>query len=499
MRSEAIRTNPASWLSLLLAALLLLVANGRHTIPIAAWLSLLFLLRFVRVQPKRIGLPVAWLVLTLTWAFQLRGMAPLPGVFYYILSAAYGLVLVVPLVIDRLLAPRLSGLLSTLVLPTAWAAMEWCMATTTPYGSWSSLAYTQHENLVLMQLTAVTGIYGLSFLIAWFAAVGNLVWQEGTEESPVRRTAGVFAAVMAVVLLGGGARLTLFPVDAPTVRVASLTVMDYDPYAGTDGSAVGGLPEELTDSDREALRSNAHMVLDDFLERARREVDAGARIIFWGEANGFCLKEHEPEILARGAEFAREHRVYLGLSPAVVNVGAERPFENKIILVDPEGKVSYEYWKGIPVPGPEAAIQAVDGGVIRNVDTPHGRVGSAICFDMDFPGYLQEAGRLEIDLMLVPSNDWREIDPWHTHMARFRAVEQGFNLVRHVSRGFSVATDYQGRILGSMDHYVTEDRNLVAHVPTRGVRTFYARVGDLFSWICLAGLSGLAFGAIRQR
>ena len=35
---------------LALAAGLLLLANGRNTIPIAAWLALLFLLRFVRSQ-----------------------------------------------------------------------------------------------------------------------------------------------------------------------------------------------------------------------------------------------------------------------------------------------------------------------------------------------------------------------------------------------------------------------------------------------------------------
>jgi apolipoprotein N-acyltransferase len=150
--------------------------------------------------------------------------------------------------------------------------------------------------------------------------------------------------------------------------------------------------------------------------------------------------------------------------------------------------VSFEYWKAIPVPGPDASLQAVDDGRIQVVDTPHGRLGAAICFDMDFPGHLKQAGRQDADIMLVPSNDWREIDPWHSHMARFRAVEQGFNMVRHVSNGFSLATDYHGRVLASMDHFVTDLRDMVAVVPTRGVRTVYSRIGDLFAWLCMAGL-----------
>ncbi len=101
--------------------------------------------------------------------------------------------------------------------------------------------------------------------------------------------------------------------------------------------------------------------------------------------------------------------------------------------------------------------------------------------------------------MLIPSNDWRAIDPWHTQMAVFRGIEQGSNLVRHVSNGLSIAKDYQGRVRGMMDHYQTSgDRELVAELPTVGAHTIYSRVGDLFSWLALAGLAGLAVAAVSK-
>ena len=487
--APAINTGPRrfSWLALAVATLFLLVANGRHTIPIAPWVSLLLLLYFVRSQPARIGLPIAWLVLFLTWAFQFRGMAPVPGIFYYLLSAVYGFALFLPFWVDRMVALRLRGLASTLVFPSAWVTTEWLVTSFTPYGSWNSFAYTQHENLVLLQLLAVTGLYGLSFLIAWFASVGDSVLR-GLPVAETRRQLTAFAAVMLLVLMGGGMRLIFFAPDAPTVRIASLTSADLDLFEGVEGGAAAALSGQVSPAGIDRIRSNANALLDDLLLRAGQEAQAGARIITWGETNSFSMKQDEPAMLERGARFAREWDVYLGMAPAVFDGANEKPLENKIVFIDPAGEVLFEYWKAIPVPGPDAGLQAVNDGRINIVESPYGRIGAAICFDMDFPGHLKQAGRGNADIMLVPSNDWRDIDPWHSHMARFRAIEQGFNLVRHVSNGYSIATDYQGRVLATMDHFTSRNRNMVAVVQTQGVRTIYSRVSDLFAWLCIAGL-----------
>jgi apolipoprotein N-acyltransferase len=484
-----VRSDRYSWIVLFLAAAFLLVANGRHPIPAAPWLAMPLLLYFVRSKPAKIGLPLAWVVLFLTAAFQFRGMAPVPGIFYYILWAVYGFAMLLPLWLDRAVAPRIRGFVSTLVFPCAWVSMEWLVASFTPYGSWNSLAYTQHENLVLIQLIAVTGLYGLSFLITWFASVGCWVSELGFTDRRAHRGAFVFAVIMLAVLFGGGTRLVFFAPDATTVRIASLSRPDLDLFDGVEGGAAAAVSGQLSEAGLDRIRSNADAILDDLLRRADREAQAGAKIIIWGETNSFSLKQDEPAMMARGAQFARESGVYLGMAPAVFGGGVEKPLENKIVLLDPEGEVLFEYWKAIPVPGPDASVQAVNDGRIEIVESPYGRLGAAICFDMDFPGHLKQAGRRNADIMLVPSNDWREIDPWHSHMARFRAIEQGFNMVRHVSNGLSLASDYQGRVLASMDHFATDQREMVAMVPTRGVRTLYSLIGDLFAWVCVAGLA----------
>ena len=472
---------------LALAAALLLLANGRNTIPAAAWLAPLFLLRFVRSQGKWRGLLIGWLVLSATWTFQFRGMVPLPTFAYLTLAVVYGLLQLLPLVLDRILTTRLVGFKGTLLLPCAWVVTEYLVSEFTPYGSWGSWAYTQHENLVLLQMISVTGLYGISFLIAWFAAVGNWAWECRFAWPDVRRGVLTFALAMTVVLVLGGARLASHLSDVPTVRVASVTRPDIDLFPSEE-FAQRAYAGTLSEDEIEELRGRANEINEHLLQHSEQEARAGAKIVFWGESNAFALKQDEPELIRRGAELARAYQIYLGIAVGTWNQDSPKPFENKIVLIDPQGEVVLNSLKAIPVPGGEAAISARDDGRIKSVATPYGRVGAAICFDMDFPGLIEEAGRQRVDLMLVPSNDWRAIDPWHSHMARLRAVEQGFNMVRHVSGGLSLATDHQGRVLASMDHYTTKDRALVAHVPTRGVQTLYTRVGDAFSWLCLAGL-----------
>jgi len=47
-----------------------------------------------------------------------------------------------------------------------------------------------------------------------------------------------------------------------------------------------------------------------------------------------------------------------------------------------------------------------------------------------------------------------------------------------------------------MDHFASEQRVMVAQVPTRGVRTIYSMIGDLFAWLCLAGFLLIAGASI---
>ena len=476
---------------------LLLFANGANNISLAAWLAPLFLLRFVRGRGLWAGLVTAYLLLMAAFMFQFRGMVPIPGIGYYIFLFSFGIPLVLPYAADRLLSPRLSGLSATFVFPTAFAATEY-LVSLGPYGSWGSAAYSQFGNLALLQLLSITGLWGITFLIAWFASTGNWLWEKGWDSKPARAGAIMYVAILLAVVMLGGARLAVFPATSPTVRVASISRRKVQPEP-SDMAWRHLLNNQATPAELEEVRAGANAVGSDLLTRAEREMQAGAKIVFWGEANAPVLKTDEAAFIARGRELAAKYQVYLGMALATWNVGMHPALENKLVLIKPDGQIAWEYFKARPVPGGEAAISITKDGKLQRLDTPYGRLSSVICFDADFPQLLAQAGALKADVVLDPSNDWPAIDPWHTQMASYRAIEQGFNLIRHTSQGLAAAYDYQGHRLAAMDHYQAMDQTLVAQVPTRGVRTIYSRAGDWFAWVCVAGLAALVVAGTRHK
>jgi apolipoprotein N-acyltransferase len=281
--------------------------------------------------------------------------------------------------------------------------------------------------------------------------------------------------------------LALFPPSSQTVRVASLSRMKVQPEP-SDVAWQHVLANHATASEVEDVRAGTAAISDNLLARSEREAQSGAKIVFWGEGNAPVLKENEAALIARGRELAAKYQIYLGMTLATWHRGRNPRMENKLVLIKPDGQPAWEYNKARPVPGGEAAIQIPGDGKLKEIDTPYGRLTSIICFDGDFPQLLAQAGALGADVMLDPSNDWRAIDPWHTQMASFRAIEQGVNLIRHTSQGLSAAFDYQGRRLAAMDHFQTTDYVMISEVPTKGVRTIYSRFGDWFAWVCIAGL-----------
>ena len=157
-------------------------------------------------------------------------------------------------------------------------------------------------------------------------------------------------------------------------------------------------------------------------------------------------------------------------------------------MVDPAGRIVVSYLKTHPVPGWEASIMRRGDGHLPVVATRDGRIAGAICYDADFPEFMRQAGHGAADLLIVPANEWKAIKRVHVQMAAFRAIENGVPLVRPASSGLSTAFDQWGRVVGVADYFAPGDRTMVAQVPLGRVRTLYARTGDLFAWLCVAGL-----------
>jgi hypothetical protein len=110
-----------SYLWLGLALVLLTFGTARWSVPLAAWLYPVFLLRFVRTQPSRRGLVLVVLapipVLGIAW----HGFWGLyfPDALVALVVVLFVLLHALPYLADRVLVPRLGSLLGTLVFPLA--------------------------------------------------------------------------------------------------------------------------------------------------------------------------------------------------------------------------------------------------------------------------------------------------------------------------------------------------------------------------------------------
>lgn len=225
---------------------------------------------------------------------------------------------------------------------------------------------------------------------------------------------------------------------------------------------------------------------------------SGAKLIVWAGLNLLLFKEDEPLFLERAQRLAREHSLYLLMGMASVRIGALRPLENKAVLVTPSGDIAFSHQKSRTAPGWETRLSNPDDGRLPVVSTTYGRIGAAICFEMDFPQLIRQISEAEADVLLAPSNDWKAIKQVHAAMAVFRGVENGVTIVRATSTGISVAADPFGRLVAVTDSFSPGARVMVAQVPAARVRT-YGRVGDLFAWLCVGGLAAaIAFAVVAR-
>ena len=503
-----------SWLWLAIGAILLPLTAWQTVLPLAAWLAPILLMRFVRTQRAAVGLPVVAIVSSAAVIIAFRNeLVPAPAPIAQLIAVGYGIAFSLAYVVDRLLAPRLHGVARTLVFPLAATAVSWLVSIAPgTYATWGSPAYSQVDNLALVQLVSVTGLWGLTFLISWLAPVANEAWEHRFAWRSVRSSAVPFASVLLAVLLFGSVRLAFSSSESPTVRVAGL-VADTAQAAMLEHNMltiVKDIPGQVpvwvklaggSDRLRAMARAQFTPILDDLFERTRREARAGAKIVVWSEEAAQILQEDEPLVIERAVALARDEGIYLQMGWLVSLHTEQFPYiQNRALLVDPSGALVWDYAKSHPVPGGETFLFGPGEGIVPNVTTPYGVLATVICFDMNYPTTVRQTGQAATDVLLAPSRDWAAIKVTHAQMHAFRAIENGVSVVRPTENGVGLAVDPMGRILAAQDSFATDKPALVAAVPTRGVATVYARVGDSFAYMSIAALVLLIGGAfVRGR
>ena len=469
---------PWTWLVLGLVATA--AGHMRWGIDPLAWAAPLAWLRYLSLSTTRVQRLGFGLVFALAWIVTLAGIAtaPVPIGLAFGFGGAIAALLVWPYLVWSWQVRRLgqrSGW-TTLLFPAAMVVAETLAHRATPFGVWGHAANTALGDLPLMQLAALTGASGIGFVLHWLAAA--LEARSSHEGHQGRHRRGLWLALASLVAahVYGELRLDLEANRATeTVRVAAV---------GTDSDLSGPPvpPIEVRRAWDEAL-----------FERTRVAAEAGAELVVWTEAAAVVERDEEQAWLERVGELASTLEVAI-VAGYIVPLGSDADFhyDNAYALFGPESGLEHRYLKHRPVPG-EPATRGT-GPAPRWSSETLGELSGAICYDYDFPSSAVE--RAGVDLVALPSSDWRGIDPIHTHMARLRAIEGGHALLRSTRFGLSAGIDALGVVHAQSSAFDDGQQVMVVNLPRHGRRTLYASLGE---WFALLSALFVGWALVRPR
>ena len=392
--------------------------------------------------------------------------ATLPLIPYYLSLLGPGLVanvivlrillLAVALGLTRFAAARLPLGFAMLAFPGAVAALEQIMLATSVNGAAGSIAYSQSDMPGLIQVAALGGVPAVAFLVLLPGSLAGLLL---TRAWPAAQRVG---AVAALVLLG----LAVALFSAVHMRRSSGAV----PAVMLATDRLPGIPTDWT------------KVWAAYAPAIRAQAPHGGLVV---------LPEKIALLDIPGTQAAaRDVAAAAQASGATLVVGVEVKdgvYRNRALVAAPDGRVAwYDKQRMVPhledrdVPGKTPFFATIAG-------VPF---GVAICKDMHIPSIGREyAGR--VGLMAVPAWDFGR-DGWMgARMTAMRAVESGYAIARAARDGLVGGYDSAGRVLGEQR---STDGMAVARMtmPAEVQPTLYARIGDVFGWLCVAGMALLA-------
>ena len=381
-------------------------------------------------------------------------------------------------------------------VPALWAVVEWWRQSGTLALGWGDLAYTQHLALPVLQMTKLTGIWGLAFLLI-------LVNVALAEALRVRR-AGAFALLTAALVasaLGYGVLAMRAEDLRPTFVAAAL-----------QGNINQNVPMDPAYVER---------VMGTFGAQSREAAAHGARLTVWPETAypGYLQPDTPLGPRARvAAETVRDKQV--ALIGGVEHDAGQRKNANSLFLMDAQGQVTGSYQKRQLVPFGEftpgrrwmpflESLHVTTFDMKRGADTQPlldggpgiGKIGATICFESSYPRFLREQVQRGAGLLVVSTDDaWfgrTAAARQHSAIAAVRAAEADRYLVRSAATGVSQVIDPTGRVVAEAGLF--RPAVVWGRVESRQTVTPYVRWGDWFVGFCALLLAGVILPSVRAR
>jgi apolipoprotein N-acyltransferase len=486
----------------------LALAYPLFNIPILGWIAPAVLIVAVVGERPRFAILLgfvqgaAYFGLSLPWFYNvMRQYGPLPVVQA---AGVFALVVLVMSIFHAVFAAAISWLgksshgRACLAAPFLWVALEFATMYMPAIGfPWNLLGYVAAGNLAFVQLTAITGIFGLSFLVAAYNSL--LAWtvlqSSLNKKTEWKALVGATAALILVAIVG--------PQFVPKVSGDHVAHLVQTNFPVSNGYPSDWMKTHAAEMDRleqisiEAAQKSPGIVVwpevpapfslqdADFHLRAMR--------IARGAGNGFLVGVIDWKPLGNGQLGASNSAALLGAN------GALDFIYDKIHLVPFSEYVPWRNWFffardltsliGDFQPGSQYKVGKIAGGPFSVY----------ICYEAIFPNEVRRFTLAGAQLFINISDDgWfggSGAPQQHVAMARVRAVENRRWLLRDTNDGMTVSVDPYGRTVARMPPNIRGE--LDAPYAFRSDMTVFTRWGDWLPWLCVLLALVLVFMTVR--
>ena len=456
--------------AVVLTAAAYFVSSGLHRLWWPVWLAplpvLLLAPRLRAWQALTVALVARALAAALSFWDYLRHVVQFPVWLALVTILVPAASFALAVVFYRGLLRKSNPWLAMLAFPVTMVAAEYLFSLS--QGTFINTGYTQLENLPVLQLAAIAGLWGISFSVNLFPA--GLAVLVSAPAKPRLRMAAALAAYYVCVLSHGVMRLYTTPQASNSVLVGLVETHAGQNIFPPDAPTTMALMQEYASQVRPLAAHGAQFVVLPEMTALIPDVASAKVDAFWQQT-------------------ARDAQVQVLLD--VLHITDHGAY-NEARLYSATGEIETVYRKHHLVPTWES--RSTPGTEISVLPQPAGKIGIEICRDMDYPELARRYAQQQVGLLLVPA--WDQglgVDAaWHGHLSVMRGVENGFTMVRDAKVGLLTASDDRGRILAEKATH--PDGTLVTMLATVQVRhdsTLYQKWGDWFAWVDLAALAAL--------
>ncbi|MEU0795950.1 acyltransferase [Amycolatopsis sp. NPDC005961] len=444
------------------SAVLFFFGTGLDPVPELAWLAPLPILLLAPRVPGAAALGCAFLAHLAgsagTWSYFWHSLAvPRPAAIAILAGSA--LLFALSAGLFRLLVRRRHGLVAALAAPALWTVALYVVSLLNPTGLMGTLMTTQADRPDILRIAAVTGGWGVEFLVLFVPAAVAAALAPGVRARS--RTTGLVAVA---ATLGALVFWTVPAPAGPSTRIALVA-------PGQSRWAV-----DVATPDGQAL-------IQSYVDQIRRLPD-GVQAVVLPEAAFAVDEASRPRLVDAFTDVARVRG--LDVVTGVLDTTPGGRF-NAALAIPPTGApVEYRKWHN---------------GDSKNIASGTGLahlagIGLMVCMDVNFADPGGEYGEAGTGLVLIPASD-EDADGWeHSRTALIRGVENSFSVAWSAARGTPMLSDAQGHVLADAHTGGGPFTVVVADVPIGPGKTPYARFGDWFAWLCgLVAVAGIVVGA----